>query len=287
MAWSAIAAAETDADSPLNQALMDKIRGNLDQLYADTGSGAGIAQGNLKTTTEEETFATTTGDLTQWVIGNVKTIGASYVTAVSYLYYDKGAADGARWNAAAATVYQETFASVGSYGFFPQIKYDANTAYIQIRYIQASRDEPIVFLRVRKADNFIEAAQFNPEARGDRHPFINYWEGEGYANDPHGEYDFVCIQLKDSPLLCEHLYKNYGKAGHSWLWQIYLALYTGIIRLSGPGVARLPAYTDKTKDYEAFDLVDPTIAPCLHHPDTKLMSFDFDQELLKKLEAQK
>jgi hypothetical protein len=31
-AWSAIAAAETDADSPLNQTLFDKIRGNLDYL---------------------------------------------------------------------------------------------------------------------------------------------------------------------------------------------------------------------------------------------------------------
>ena len=34
-AWSAIAAGETDADSPLNQTLMDKIRGNLDYLKDD------------------------------------------------------------------------------------------------------------------------------------------------------------------------------------------------------------------------------------------------------------
>jgi len=33
-AWSTIAASETDADSPLNQTLFDKIRNNLDYLYA-------------------------------------------------------------------------------------------------------------------------------------------------------------------------------------------------------------------------------------------------------------
>ena len=34
MAWSSIAASETDANSPLNQTLMDKIRGNLDYLHS-------------------------------------------------------------------------------------------------------------------------------------------------------------------------------------------------------------------------------------------------------------
>jgi hypothetical protein len=50
MAWQQIAASETDANSPLNQTLMDKIRGNLDYLRSvsaqmkflkgfDTGDG--------------------------------------------------------------------------------------------------------------------------------------------------------------------------------------------------------------------------------------------------------
>jgi hypothetical protein len=40
-AWSAIAASETDANSPLNQTLMDKFRGNMDYLYDYlTASGA-------------------------------------------------------------------------------------------------------------------------------------------------------------------------------------------------------------------------------------------------------
>ena len=38
-AWSAIAAAETDADSPLNQTLFDKIRGNLDFLEDAVSNG--------------------------------------------------------------------------------------------------------------------------------------------------------------------------------------------------------------------------------------------------------
>jgi len=32
--WQTIAASETDANSPLNQTLMDKVRGNLDHLYS-------------------------------------------------------------------------------------------------------------------------------------------------------------------------------------------------------------------------------------------------------------
>lgn len=36
MAWQNIAASETDANSPLNQTLMDKIRGNLDDLNGRT-----------------------------------------------------------------------------------------------------------------------------------------------------------------------------------------------------------------------------------------------------------
>lgn len=34
MSWQSIAASETDANSPLNQTLMDKIRGNLDYLHS-------------------------------------------------------------------------------------------------------------------------------------------------------------------------------------------------------------------------------------------------------------
>ncbi len=34
MTWQTIAASETDANSPLNQTLMDKIRGNLDHLHS-------------------------------------------------------------------------------------------------------------------------------------------------------------------------------------------------------------------------------------------------------------
>jgi len=38
MSWQNIAASETDANSPLNQTLMDKIRGNLDDLHSRADS---------------------------------------------------------------------------------------------------------------------------------------------------------------------------------------------------------------------------------------------------------
>lgn len=55
MAWSSIAASETDANSPLNQTLLDKVRGNLDYLHS---SGA-----NTKFVTGYDTTASTSRDI--------------------------------------------------------------------------------------------------------------------------------------------------------------------------------------------------------------------------------
>ena len=46
MAWQNIGASETDANSPLNQTLMDKIRGNLDHLY-QVGAQMKFANGSF------------------------------------------------------------------------------------------------------------------------------------------------------------------------------------------------------------------------------------------------
>ncbi len=49
MAWQTIYASETDANSPLNQTLMDKIRENLDAL----AGGSAVTSAGLKTSVQE------------------------------------------------------------------------------------------------------------------------------------------------------------------------------------------------------------------------------------------
>jgi len=50
MAWSPIASSETDANSPLNQTLMDKIRNNIDFVEDITGTRIKILPGDFVTT---------------------------------------------------------------------------------------------------------------------------------------------------------------------------------------------------------------------------------------------
>jgi hypothetical protein len=55
MTWQTIAASETDANSPLNQTLMDKIREDLDYLYA-TGAQMKFIKGSFANTATPADF---------------------------------------------------------------------------------------------------------------------------------------------------------------------------------------------------------------------------------------
>ncbi len=148
----------------------------------------------------------------------------------------------------------------------------ATTIYATATYITASRDEPHVWMLRKKSTGEILSMHFSPETHFDESPYLqdsNYLEGG---------YEILCIDIKDSPDLKRHLWANYNKADKSWLWQVQLALYTGHIKLGKKVEPRLPETTPKTKDYEAFDLKDPDIAPALHHPDVQVVSFTFDKE---------
>jgi hypothetical protein len=207
---------------------------------------------------------------------------------------------------ATATV---TFASVGSYGFYPQVKgsvfnatggwrisdpaadpgttyvtiayltHTDGTHYIQIRYIQASRDCPVVYLRRNKITGNIINIHFDPECSGYNHPWAN-------GND-NSDFDILAFELKRDQNLCEHLYTNYGKAGESWCWQIGLGLFTGAIVL---GEKTSPLKSDMTIEQKEWmieagyekpyhvNITDTT--PALYHSEVKVIDFNFDPKKL-------
>ena len=86
LAWSSIAASETDADSPLSQTLFDKIRGNLDYLYARRWV---MLDPPVSLTTTEQTAWT---DLTITTTGSTGTI--KYALLELRIEYDDGFGSG-------------------------------------------------------------------------------------------------------------------------------------------------------------------------------------------------
>lgn len=262
MAWQTIAASETDANSPLNQTLMGKIRGNLDKLGDNTsghshsggaaGEGPKIHQGGLQTSIQEATVG-------GW---GSNPFSANYVLG-----------------------------SVGSYGFWPQIKVDdptfvnnldlrvlvdldsapvSYTTYINLsfnitsnvyrtlfasfRYIQASRDEPVVWLLRKKSTGEIIGSIFDPETSGLSHPFAD----QGDNLDP--DLEVAVLELKRDDMLRFHLFKNLTSFG--LLWQIKLGLALGVIKI-------------KEQVAPLFE------APSLMSRDVKVLDFDFFPEKVK------
>lgn len=253
MAWQTIAASETDANSPLNQTLMGKIRGNLDKLGDNTsghshsgaaaGEGPKIHQGGLQTSIQEVMlFRTGPG-----------AYSANYVLS-----------------------------SVGSYGFWPQVKVDngalvdnidlrvlvdldsapvSYTTYINlsfnitsnvqrtlfagVRYIQASRDEPVVWLLRKKSTGEIIGSIFDPEASGLSHPFADQ------EDNPDSDLEVAVLELKRDDMLRFHLFKNLTSFG--LLWQVKLGLALGVIKLKEQVAPLLEAPSIMSKDVKVLD----------------------------------
>lgn len=193
------------------------------------------------------------------------------------------------------------FSDVGQYGFYPQIKdsvalgYSAriasgvtNTTYktyinlsgssgtpeARIRYIEASRDFPVVWIRREKSTGLIMNTHFSPECTGESHP----WE----LMDNSG-MNIYAIELKRNPEICEHLYSNFGKADESFLWQINLGLLLEIVKL---GKAVKPLKAKQTKGskwmkenkFNHYDIAIKTdTAPGLYAPGVKVVDFTFDK----------
>lgn len=133
MAYSAITSGQTDADSPLDQTLMDLIRTNFadhetrmvtngDSHDHNGGDGAIIPQGGLKTTTGEvSTSSTTTVNLT--------------LAGGEYGFYPqvKETGDGIRAQIVRDSNHGTTYATLIGFSVV-----STGTAFVQQRYFQAS-----------------------------------------------------------------------------------------------------------------------------------------------------
>ena len=241
MTWQTIAASETDANSPLNQNLMDKIRGNLEALRDGSAAAwAGIiSQAMLKTSTQE-VYVTAQQDQ-----------NFNLYSAGDYGFYPRIKVTGGSTGHEARIAYEP---SNQNYWYNLWLKAGTgNSVYAQVRYIQASRDEPVVWLLRRIGTGEVLAAVFDPEARGETHPFLD-WRGR------EGEADIVCLELKRDDRLRLHLFENYRKAGESWLGQIAFGLFVGALALKEKAAPRL----------------EKGAAPCLHAKGIACLDFAFD-----------
>jgi hypothetical protein len=90
MTWQTIAASETDANSPLNQTLMDKIREDLDFLYA-VGAQMKFVSGSFSNNAISADF--TLDDSMDWRDRYVQVVGDVTIHAPTSNYLPGGADD--------------------------------------------------------------------------------------------------------------------------------------------------------------------------------------------------
>ncbi|HUT54623.1 MAG TPA: hypothetical protein VM658_14630 [bacterium] len=99
MTWQTIAASETDANSPLNQTLMDKIREDLDYLYA-TGAQMKFINGSFSNNATAADF--TLDSSMSWMDRYVQVVGDVTIYSATSNFLPGGADDdelGSRYTA--------------------------------------------------------------------------------------------------------------------------------------------------------------------------------------------
>jgi len=236
MAFVQILPGETDANSPLNQTLFDKLRGNQDYFYYDrlgasghnhngtlpngpqltsAAYGAGsvdqpaigasaVGLGQMKVTFGDMTLTTAGGApvnqqfrfgynfLPFWpgnFIQNVATASAHYVRVM-----ENNPAD------PTGSTPPGVFSSIYNFVWMQFTSSGGNAFTSRFYYIQATRNDPTVFLLYEKATNRIVAAMFMAEVKtkDDLHPFPYHW------NDP--THECVALELNRSDALRTHLF---------------------------------------------------------------------------------
>lgn len=222
--------------------LGDNGEGSGASGHAHTGTGSNdgelIAQGALKTTTEEVSVTNANTNVTLSNVG-------------SYGFYPQIKSDSAGRNMTVQIA--NAYSSLTSYATIVFISIVVDTGFAQFRYVQASRDEPVLWLLREKVTGLQLASSYQPECGGETHPF-NDINGEP-LNDTH---EILCLQLNDNILLRRHLEENAKQYGY--LWQLHLGLYTGQIKITGNANPRL----------------DSEEAPCLFDIRAGLKSFTWE-----------
>lgn len=241
MAWHDIANWQVRHLAPLNTTLHQYIKDDLDYLksHVDDLEAAKVEQGDIDTTYQEVSATT----------------GANQ--------YD--------------TEYVE-LTDVGEYGFYPATKAanghahlgvggDNDSAYktwfsvmaveavaggvtgwAKVRYVKASRDYPVVWLRRVRQTGEVKAMVFAPECKGARHPFMTF--------DSDTEY-IQAIEISRHYKLKKHLYRNIADRGV--IWQVALGLLFDAIVIGKPA--------EPIKPIEE--------APALYRPDVSVVDFVF------------
>ena len=117
MSWQTIAASETDANSPLNQTLLDKIRGNLEYLHA-AGSQLKFVKGSFSNNSAIADF--TLDNTLDWRDRYLQAVGNVTIHNLTSNYLPGGADDdelGSRYT---------TINGVGIVGHFDQWMYPSS-----------------------------------------------------------------------------------------------------------------------------------------------------------------
>ena len=224
--------------------LGDDAEGSGVAGHAHTGIGSNdgeqIAQGGLKTALEEVSVTNSAGG-TNVTLSNAGEHG----------FYPRIKSDNAGRNVTVQIA--SGYTSTEAYATIIDMMVVTDTCFAQFRYIQASRDEPVLWLLREKATGLQLASSYQPECIGDSHPF-NDWNGAP-LNDTH---EILCLQLSDDIRLRRHL--EHGFKEHGYLWQLHLGLYTGKIKLKEHGIPRL----SKTE------------APSLYHDKVKIKAWELE-----------
>jgi len=269
MAYDEILTSEVDADSPQNEDLWTKVKNNDIAFHA----GAGVTSAGLKTTTGEDHVTRTGTGITieNDIMANsqyqfwpqVKQVGGTgSVVRYRVMIINDLVAGGVAISASYQSIIMLEIETAGASG--------DKSLYAITRRIQASRDFPLVWIRRNKEDGYISGMAFRPEGTGNSPPFL--------IKKP--ETEILCMQLKQSPELCEYLWHNFYKTG-SWLQQVRELMDMNALIINGEDQPMLAEKTNKTDFLKAFGEDDPEAAPCLYHPDVKLVKFKFDKTKLE------
>lgn len=262
--WNAITPEETKVNAADGQSLNDKYRLNQDNIRArvrDTPTDANwVNRSHLKTAQQELSQVFVIVGTKMWA-HDVATAG--YTT--KYILYN------ITGGGAVSFAGPVTFTSVGEYGFIPETKFLVNTFFLRSRYIQASRNEPIIWIK-KHILRGVETMVFDPESSGFGIPF----------GDDLTDCEILVIELRRSVKLCEHLFQHYSRE-QSFLSQIERGLNLGAIILKDQVDPLLPEEDDKltwllTSGFDTdYDVVKSGAAPALYVPDVKVVNFTFDE----------
>jgi hypothetical protein len=267
MAWDKPTAGEYDANSPMHVILWGKVIDCLEALQ----SGGAVKNTGLETTVIME-FISGTSAFREIDDGTALGNFGFYPSLKS-----DDDTDSDNWNfqfSQPAGTQQHTALS-SDHTHYVWMSSGSTTLRAKWTTITASRDFPLIFLHRNKSTGFIYEGSFRPEGHLKRHPFreIIFHEGDPSKKE---DMEVLCLQLKHSKKLRQHMIKNYHKE-QCFCKIITDAIENRTLKLKDTTIdPLLPEKTNKTDDFKALGMQDPGIAPVLHQPDVKLVNFEFN-----------